>query len=132
MPSSLALLAWTVVLGLVHLGAAAIAKRLQEPAGWAAGARDEPLPRYQGIAARLDRAHRNFMETMPLFAAAVLTCVALRHEGGLSTWGASLYFWGRIVYLPLYAAGVPYVRTVAWLVALAGLCLVLSACLTSA
>ncbi len=31
---------------------------------------------------------------------------------------AQAYFWARVVYLPLYAAGVPYVRSLVWLVSL--------------
>jgi uncharacterized MAPEG superfamily protein len=29
-------------------------------------------------------------------------------------WGAQLYFWGRLAYLPLYALGVFLVRSLAW------------------
>jgi uncharacterized MAPEG superfamily protein len=123
------LLLWTLVLGLVQLVAAAVAKRLQEPRGWAAGPRDEDVPRYTGIAARLARAQANLMETLPFFAAAILVCHAVGREGGLSALGAQLYFWGRVVYVPLYALGTPYVRTLVWIAATAGLCLILAACL---
>jgi uncharacterized MAPEG superfamily protein len=131
MSHSLTLLAWTALLGLVHLGAAALAKRFQEPPGWGAGSRDEQLPPYTGVAARLSRAQSNFMETMPFFAVGVLICAVAQRGGGLLDWGASLYFWARLVYLPLYASGLPYIRTAAWLVATAGLAMVLVACLTS-
>lgn len=130
MTHDLVLLAWTLVLGLVQLVVAALAKRTQEPSGWAAGARDQVQPAYEGVAGRLDRAHRNLMETLPLFVGAVLVSHVAGREGSLSAWGTSLYFWGRLVYVPLYAAGIPYVRTVVWLVAFVGICLVVSACLT--
>jgi uncharacterized MAPEG superfamily protein len=129
MTLELRLLLWTLVLGLVQLVAAAVAKRLQEPRGWAAGPRDEDVPRYTGIAARLARAQANLMETLPFFAAAILVCHAVGREGGLSALGAQLYFWGRVVYVPLYALGTPYVRTLVWIAATAGLCLILAACL---
>jgi uncharacterized MAPEG superfamily protein len=129
MTQELRLLLWTLVLGLVQLVAAAVAKRLQEPRGWAAGPRDEDVPRYSGIAARLARGQANLMETLPFFAAAILVCHALGREGGQSAWGAQLYFWGRVVYVPLYALGIPYVRTLVWIAATAGLGLVLAACL---
>ena len=35
--------------------------------------------------------------------------------------GAQCYFWARLAYVPLYAAGVPYLRTVVWGVSLWGL-----------
>ncbi len=48
------------------------AASLQYGYRWAASARDQPMPPLTGVAARLERALRNFMETFPLFAAAVL------------------------------------------------------------
>ena len=83
----------------------------------------EPL---QGVAGRLDRALRNFLETFPLFAAVVLAANALGRHNALTEWGARLYFWGRVAYLPLYAAGIPLVRSLVWDVAALGilLCLV--------
>ncbi len=125
MSNELVWLAWATVLGLVQLGAAGLAKRRQEPPGWQAGPRDEPAPTYTGLAGRLSRAQSNFMETFPFFAAAVLACHAAGREGALSGWGAPLYVWGRVVYVPLYAFGVPYVRTLVWVAATAGLTLVL-------
>ena len=123
--------AWAVVLGFVQLGAAAIAKRLQEPPGWNAGPRDEPVT-YHGVAARLTRAQSNLMETLPLFLGAVLICHLAGHERALSAWGVQLYFWGRVVYVPLYAAGIPYIRSLVWIVSAIGLVLVMVAALLPA
>ncbi len=36
-----------------------------------------------------------------------------------------LYFWARVAYVPLYAFGVPVVRTLVWLVSFAGLLMLL-------
>jgi len=38
-----------------------------------------------------------------------------------------LYFWARVAYVPLYAAGVPYLRTLVWTISLIGLVMVLAA-----
>ena len=73
------------------------------------GPRDTPMPT-QGTAARLERAYRNFMETFPLFAAVLLAVVLQNKSGGVSHWGVILYVVARIVYMPLYAFGVKYVR----------------------
>lgn len=127
MTHDLTLLLWSAVLGVVQLGAAALAKRQQEPPGWQAGARDEPPPQYTGLAGRLSRVQSNFMETFPFLVAAVLACHAAGRESTVSAWGTDLYFWGRIVYVPLYAFGVPYLRTLVWIISLAGLCAVLTA-----
>lgn len=47
-------------------------------------------------------------------------------SSALTVWGAALYFWGRVVYVPLYAFGVPYIRSLVWVVSLAGLVMVLA------
>ncbi len=78
------------------------------------------------------RAQSNLFETLPLFAGAVLLAHVAGREGSVAAWGAALYFWGRLVYVPLYAAGTPYVRTAVWIVAATGLGLVLAACLMPA
>ena len=46
--------------------------------------------------------------------------------GALTVWGTALYFWARVVYVPLYAFGVPYVRSLVWLVSLVGLIMVIA------
>ncbi|WBO23290.1 hypothetical protein PBT88_03900 [Sphingomonas abietis] len=49
--------------------------------------------------------------------------------GRLDIWttiGAHLYFIGRLIYLPLYAMGVPVLRTVIWMAATAGLLMVIA------
>ena len=77
----LLLLACAVVVGLVQLLWAAGAARAQQDLAWAAGPRDEPMP-ISGVAARLDRAFRNFMETFPFFAAAALAVVFTQCTSG--------------------------------------------------
>jgi uncharacterized MAPEG superfamily protein len=123
----LQMLSWAVVLGLLQLVIAATLGTQQRGLAWNAGARDgEPKP-LTGVAARMDRALKNFLETFAFFAAAVLAVVATQHTSAHTALGAQLYFWGRVVYVPLYAAGTPYVRTLAWAVSIAGLLMVLLA-----
>ena len=43
--------------------------------------------------------------------------------GDLSWWGAAIYVVARIVYVPLYAGGIKYVRTAAWTVGTIGIVL---------
>jgi len=47
----------------------------------------------------------------------------------LTALAVQLYFWARLIYLPLYAAGVPYVRSLVWLVSLLGIVMLLWALL---
>ena len=129
MTTELTYLAWTLVLALVSIGLPSMLRTAETGTAYNAGARDEPGPPVGAVTARLQRAQSNLFETLPLFVAAVLIAHVAGRESGLTAWGTALYFWARVVYLPLYAFGVPYVRSLVWLVALAGLILVLAAVL---
>jgi uncharacterized MAPEG superfamily protein len=122
----LQLLGFAILIGVVQLAWAAVAARRQQNLAWARGPRDEPMP-IGGTAARLDRAFRNFMETFPFFAAAVIAADLLGKLGPLTLWGSGLYVAARALYVPLYATGVPTVRTLVWLVSLIGLLMVVVA-----
>jgi uncharacterized MAPEG superfamily protein len=124
MTTELLMLALSVVLGFVHIMAAVIARTHQYGRAWNVSARDEVMPPLQTIAGRLSRAQSNFMETFPLFAALVLMADAANHHGALTVWGAQIYFYARVLYLPIYAAGIPIVRTVVWTVASLGMIMV--------
>lgn len=118
------LLAGSIVLALVQIGLASQSAKRQTGIAWSVGARDEPRP-LSGVAARLERAQCNLMETLPLFVAAVLLVVVAQRTSWLSELGAHLYFWGRLAYVPAYAAGVPWVRSLVWSVSTLGIPLIL-------
>jgi uncharacterized MAPEG superfamily protein len=120
-------LAWSIALGLAYVLIAATFATQQRGLGWNASNRDgEPKP-LTGAAARAVRANANFLETFPFFAAAVLAVVFTKTNTLHTAFGAELYFWGRLAYLPIYIIGIPYVRTVAWVVSFWGLLQVLEA-----
>jgi uncharacterized MAPEG superfamily protein len=114
-------LALSVVLGLLQIIAASHAASFQRGYRWTASSRDEPVAPLIGKACRLDRALRNFLETFPLFAAAVLAAHLAGRDGTLTLWGVQLYFWARLAYVLLYAAGVYLVRSLVWNVATLGI-----------
>lgn len=126
MTIELQLLVWTVLLGVVQLFLAAAMATQQRGLAWNASARDGTPEPLTGVAARLDRAFRNFLETFAFFAVAVLVVTVTQKANSHTALGAQLYFWARVAYVPLYAAGIPYVRTLVWAVSLAGLLMVLS------
>ena len=126
MTTELWLLVAAILLGFVHIVLQAHSMNLQRGIRWNAGPRDEVLPPLTGVAGRLNRALRNFLETFPLFAAAVLIAGMANIHDGLTLWGAWLYVLARIVYLPLYAFGVRYVRSLVWNVAVLGIFLILA------
>jgi|SRR5262245_49969413 len=127
MTTELKMLACSILLGFVQIVLAAHAASLQRGYLWAASAREEPKPALTGVAGRLERALHNFLETFPFFAAAVLMTGAAGRHGWMTEWGAQLYFWARLVYLGVYAAGVFLVRSLVWNVAVLGIALLLLA-----
>jgi uncharacterized MAPEG superfamily protein len=121
------LLAGSIVLGFVHIVLASHAASWQRGYRWTAGPRDDNVPLLTGVAGRLARASQNFLETFPFFAAAILAAHVTGREGVLTLWGAQLYVWARLVYLPLYAFGVPLARSLTWNVAAVGIFLIVAA-----
>jgi uncharacterized MAPEG superfamily protein len=129
MDVELRMLALSVLLGFVHIFLSGQATTKQYGVDWNVGPRDQEMPPLNALAGRLRRAQNNFFETFPLFAVTVLIAVIAGKRGVLTDWGVQLYFWGRVVYLPLYAFGIRLIRTLVWLVATAGIFLVLIALL---
>ena len=124
MTTELALLAWAILLGLVHAVATGQFTVAQHGLRYGMSPRDENKP-LTGIGARLQRAFANYMQTFPFFAGAVLVAHVAGRHGWLTVVGAQLYFWARLVYVPLYAAGVPIFRTVAFVISVIGIILIL-------
>ena len=126
MTIELTMLAWAVVLGLVHAIATGQFTTAQHGLAYGLSPRDE-RKEVTGIGGRVQRAFANYMQTFPFFAAAVLAAHVAGRHSWLTVWGSQLYFWARLVFVPMYAAGIPIVRTVAFLVAVAGIVLILLA-----
>lgn len=84
------------------------------------GSRDDlpPLPLLGG---RADRAARNLGESLSFFLTAAILAIALDRVDDVALAGAQIFFWARLVYLGLYLAAVPWVRSLAWTVAFAGI-----------
>lgn len=131
MTTELILLAWTLVLALVQIMLTANLRTAETGIQYNASARDGEAPPPRPVTARLQRAQANLFETLPLFIGAVLIAHVSGSEGDLTLWGCWMYLVARIIYIPLYAAGIPYVRSLVWLVSLAGLVMVLAAVLTA-
>lgn len=129
MPLELSCLAWTLVLGIVHIIVAAQARTHQYGIKWNASARDEQQAPLNPVAGRLVRAQANFFETFPLFACAILIAAIASKFSTLTHWGSLIYLIARVIYIPLYALGIPMVRSLIWVVSMIGLGLILFAIL---
>ncbi len=132
MTTELTVLAWGSVLAIVHVFAAVRVKTRQYGTKWNMSARDEELPPPEPIVGRLARAQANFYESFPIMVAAILIVSVARLETYWTAIGALVWLAARIVYLPLYAFGVPVVRSIAWTLSLVGIVMVLWPALASA
>lgn len=130
MTTELMLLGWTLVLALLQILLTAAMRTGETGLEYNMSARDGPAPPPRPVTARLQRAQANLFETLPLFAAAVLIANATGRESDLTLWGCCLYLGARVLYVPLYAAGVPLVRSLVWTVSIAALGMILFANLT--
>ncbi len=127
MTIELNMLGWSVVLGLLQIALVAAYSARQRSLTWIVGPRDDDTPTLTGVAGRLDRARANFLETFPFFVALVLANHQLGQHTNMTILGTQLYFWARVAYVPAYAAGIPYLRSLLWTASIAGLVLLLVA-----
>lgn len=125
MTTELSVLAWGCILGLIHIFAAVRVKTRQYGTKWNTGARDEALAPPEPLVGRLARAQTNYFETFPVVAAAILIVAAAGLETRWTAIGALVWLAARIVYLPLYAMGVPMLRTLVFGISVAGIVMVL-------
>lgn len=112
-------------LGLIQLVIATALSVWDQGMPYSLGARDVPGPALTVLTQRFRRAFQNFRETFVYFAVAVLVVTALNKTTSHTALGAELYFWARVVYVPVYATGIPLVRTAVWAASIAGLVMVL-------
>ncbi len=123
MSTDLHLLVWAIALTLVQTVIAAVGALLQVGLPTLAGNRDA-MPVITGWAGRAVRAQRNMLENLVLFAGLVLVAAATNHANASTALGAQLFFWARLVYVGVYIAGIPWVRTGVFAVSVVGLVLI--------
>ena len=85
----------------------------------------DAVPEPSPAAARADRAARNMLENLVLFIALIVAAHLAGARQDRIDLGARLFFYGRLAYFPIYLAGIVYVRTLVWTVAVAGLGVIL-------
>lgn len=124
MSPELTYLTYAVILLVVHMFVQATFSGLSKGLDWAIGSQDEARDP-SVVAGRLERALTNYVYNLVAFVALALTL----HATGLGTdstaLGAAIWFWARVAYVPAFASGIPFTRSVAWFVSLAGLALMI-------
>lgn len=116
-----ALVGWSVLLLLFHIGLQGMTATRELGSAWNAGPRDEGKKPKGAVAGRADRACANFRETYPAFIGLALGLAIAGDPSGWGLTGAWIWLAFRIIYIPLYLSGIPYVRSLVWLLAMAGL-----------
>ena len=123
MSIDLKLLLWSVALTLLQMFVAVIGAQMQVGLPPLVGNR-EKLPEISGWAGRAQRAHRNMLESLVVFAILVLVANAAGKANAMTALGAQLFFWSRLAYAVIYWIGIPWARTAAWGLSLVGLLLI--------
>ena len=123
MPHDLQMLVWSAALAIVQMIIAVLAAIAAVGLPTLAGNRDE-VPPIGGFAGRARRAHMNMLESLAIFAIFVIVAQLTGQMNATTALGATLFFWGRVAYAVVYLAGIPWVRTLVWLVSVAGILLV--------
>ena len=110
---------------LMVLVASAFCAKVWEPGGVmvAFGNREGVAPPIS-MAGRADRAAKNQIEAMIMFLAVVLAA-HIAGKAPQAALGATIFFWARLIYWPVYLAGIIYLRTAIWFVSLFGLALII-------
>lgn len=122
--TELTVLGWSVVLLLVQVVLQASAALDLGPR-YLFGPRDEKRELKVIAAGRLNRALKNFLETYPAFIALALGLIVAGKAGGIGATGAWVWLVARVVYVALYAAGIPVIRTIVWFLSIVGLVMML-------
>ncbi|EAQ98860.1 MAPEG family protein [Congregibacter litoralis] len=99
------------------------------PEGLKAGLSNrDNLPDATPLGGRAERAANNSIEALILFVPLALTAQAAGMAEA-ATLGATVFFWARVAYLPIYLVGIPYLRSLVWGVGVAGLAMMVMALL---
>jgi uncharacterized MAPEG superfamily protein len=125
MPIELKILALSTIVLLFYIVAATQSKTAQYGAKWNMGPRDDAVPAPSPLTGRLNRAQANFLETYPIAIIALLGVVVAGKTSSTTALGGWIWLGARVVYWPLYAAGIPLIRTIVWGISIAGLVMVI-------
>ena len=121
--AELAVVNWTLI-----VAASLIKAKAWKPSGLMAamGNRDNEED-CSGFPARTDRAARNMLENMVLFSALALVASVAGVTDPRVELGARIFFWARLVYIPIYMIGIPVARTGIWAISVIGMGLIFAA-----
>ena len=91
---------------------------------WALGNRDTN-PESSELAGRAQRTASNTLENLVLFSALAFAAHLSGSTDPRILSGAMLFFWARVVFVPVYYVGLVYVRTAVWAASLVGMAMMI-------
>jgi uncharacterized MAPEG superfamily protein len=124
MSPDLTYLVWATALTMVQLLVVIIGASFTIPLPVLAGNRETPVEG-KGWLGRAQRAHRNILESLALFAILVLVAHVSGKANAATATGAAIYFWARVAYAAIYMAGVTWVRSLVFAISMVGLVVIL-------
>jgi len=124
MTPELTYLVWAVALTILQLLVVIVGATTQFAIPLLVGNRETALEA-RGWVGRAQRAHRNMLESLVLFASLVLITQLVGRSNSMTTFGAALFFYSRVAYALIYWLGITWVRSLAFFVSMIGLVLIL-------
>jgi uncharacterized MAPEG superfamily protein len=115
----------SVILWLAHVLTQALIARGEFGDDYLFTPRDKKVTPKGLNVGRATRALHNYIENYVPFVAVDLALIASGHTGGIGAIGATIWIIARIIYLPIYLAGIKYVRTACWAVGVVGVLMML-------
>jgi uncharacterized MAPEG superfamily protein len=103
--------AFTALLWLPYILNAVMVRGLTAAVGY-----PENPPPLSPWAQRMKAAHYNAVENLVVFAALVLVAQSAGANNEVTATACMVYFWARVAHFLVYAAGVPWVRTLTFFV----------------
>ena len=124
MTPDLTYLVWAAALTMAQLLIVIVGATMQIPLPVLAGNRETAVEG-RGWLGRAQRAHRNILESLVLFAILVLVAHVAGKANAMTALGAAVYFWARVVYAVIYLLGITWVRSLVFGVSMVGLLMIL-------
>ncbi len=113
MTPELTILTYAALLQVAQLALTILFVDAQTGLKYGAGPRDTPHP-LTGLAGRLNRALDNHYAALALFTIAVIVITLGNQSTPLTITCAWTYLIARILYVPAYVSGIPYLRSLIW------------------
>ena len=105
---------YALILALAYLVIYAVVANVEVGTEYTAGPRDKPPEGLSKFCARLGRAYENYIETLPWFIGAVLVVHLAGKVDDTTLFAGWSYLGARVLYLPAYVSGIPWLRSIIW------------------